>query len=155
MCWLNKPKKAVSTRHSWSKIVFQYLYFYFYILHFNSNIFRFPELSASTNFSPKEDMFLQTSTESLKSGKLLPFLGTFTVKEKDSHKLQSSQSLFTSQKNCQLTKSVTSSGISAHGVYICSQKSYILKTCCILDCGSYSNIHSRNNFLQGTDKSLC
>lgn len=90
MCWLNKPKKAVSTRHSWSKIVFQYLYFYFYILHFNSNIFRFPELPASTNFSPKEDMFLQTSTESLKSGKLLPFLGTFTVKEKDSHKLQSS-----------------------------------------------------------------
>lgn len=54
------------------------------------------------------------------------------LSKKDSHTLQTPQFLFISQKNCQLTKSVTSSGISAHGVYICSHKSYVLKTCCIL-----------------------
>lgn len=94
-----------------------------FIFKYNSNTFGFPELSASTNFFPKEDTFLQTSTESLKPGKLLPFLGICTVKEKDSHTLRTSWSLFTSQKNCQLTKSVTFSGISAHAVYICSHKS--------------------------------
>lgn len=116
-CWPSKSTKTV-------RIVFQFCYLY---LHFNSNIFSFPELSASTNFFPKEDMFPQIATESLEAGKLLQFLGICTVKEKDWHTLQTSQSLFTSQKDCQRTKSVISSGISAHGVHVCSHKSYVWK----------------------------
>lgn len=90
-CWMSESLKAASTRHSGSKIMLWFCYLY---LHLIKNTFGFTELLASIIFFPKEDWFLRISIEGLKSGRLLPFLGTHTVKGKDSHTIQLHRFMF-------------------------------------------------------------
>lgn len=76
--WASPKKLQVpGTQGQKNTLWFCYLY-----LHLINNTLGFTELSASTIFFPKGDLFLQISVEGLKSGRLLQFSVTHNCQRK-------------------------------------------------------------------------